>query len=62
MTAAEYANLERLADAYDWQRARWHATRDDPHSLRHHAARILADDARAAYGAARIMARSATAR
>lgn len=56
MTPAELAALR----AYNKARADWHATRRDPHSPRHHAARIAADDAAAAYYAARMMAHGAT--
>jgi len=62
MTAADLARVEALAARYDAERLRWYATRDQPHSPRHHADAIMADRARAEYGAARMALRATAAR
>jgi hypothetical protein len=62
MTAADLARVEALAARYDAERLRWYATRDQPHSPRHHADAIMADAARTAYGAARMALRATAAR
>jgi hypothetical protein len=62
MTRSEYARLEQLARAYYLALARYRRTADQPHSLRHHAAYIAADNAATAYGAARMALHATAAR
>jgi len=62
MTPADLARVEALAARYDAARLRWHISRDQPHSLRHAADRIIAEEARAEYGAARMALRATAAR